>query len=113
MFAKSVAQISPFHEKTLFFLDEPTNSLDLEVQQMILRTSQKMAKEFGAGVFLIIHDLNLAAAYCDRIYVLSEGEVVSMGTPLETLTESNLEKFFGVRARVTLNEKNQIPVIAV
>lgn len=114
MFAKSVAQISPFHEKTLFFLDEPTNSLDLEVQQLILKTSQKMARRHGVGVLLIIHDLNQAAAYCDRIYMLHKGEVVSQGAPQTTLTESNLERFFGVRAKVSFENNNkEIPVITV
>lgn len=113
MFAKSVAQISPFHDKTLFFLDEPTNSLDLEVQQLILKTSQKMARQYGVGVLLIIHDLNQAAAYCDRIYMLHQGEVAAMGSPQQILTESNLEKFFGVRAKVSFEKNKETPVITV
>ncbi|KUH74092.1 histidinol phosphatase [Mycolicibacterium novocastrense] len=80
-------------------LDEPTNHLDLRHQHdalHLLRTS-------GATVVAALHDLNLAAAYCDRICLLDSGGVVSIGTPAQVLTEDMLAEVYGVAARVGLD----------
>ncbi|KJK52563.1 hypothetical protein UK14_08455 [Streptomyces sp. NRRL F-4428] len=53
-----------------------------------------------ATSLLVLHDLNLAAAFCDRLYVLSDGRVAASGTPRDVLTEELLAEGYGVRARV-------------
>ncbi|WP_460070437.1 ABC transporter ATP-binding protein [Streptomyces sp. YKOK-I1] len=70
-------------------LDEPTNHLDIQ-HQLALLTS-----------VVALHDLNLAAMYCDRLLVLRRGRVVAGGTPEEVLTEELIAEVYGVRAAVT------------
>ena len=65
-------------------LDEPTNHLDLRHQVQLLRHLRRC----GLTVVVVLHDLNLAAAVCDRIGVLAEGRLVASGTPGEVFTEA-------------------------
>ncbi len=111
LFAKSLAQLSPFDKERLLVLDEPTASLDLEVQQHLLRTTQRLAQSHGVGVVLILHDLNQAAAYCDKLCVLYEGELVLEGSAASVMTEENLQKYFKVSAKVTF--QNNLPMLTI
>ncbi|MGA4857383.1 ABC transporter ATP-binding protein [Streptomyces koyangensis] len=77
-------------------LDEPTNHLDIRYQLDILH----LARTLPPTVLVVLHDLNLAAAYCDRLYVLAAGRVVATGTPAEVLTEELLHDVYGVHTRV-------------
>ncbi|MEA4892516.1 MAG: ABC transporter ATP-binding protein [Peptococcaceae bacterium] len=78
-------------------LDEPTNHLDIQYQIQLLET----VKGLGIEVFAAMHDLNLAACYCHRLYVMSGGRIVASGKPAEVLTEDLLHRVFSVRAKVT------------
>lgn len=80
-------------------LDEPTNHLDLRHQHDALH----LLRTTGATVIAALHDLNLAAAYCDRICVLDAGAIVAVGTPSEVLTPQMLAEVYGVDARVVLD----------
>ncbi|MER5437742.1 ABC transporter ATP-binding protein [Streptomyces sp. NPDC002790] len=75
-------------------LDEPTNHLDIAHQLDVLRR----VRASGPTVLAALHDLNLAAAHCDRLHVLHAGRVVASGTPDEVLSRSLLAEVFGVRA---------------
>ena len=55
-------------------------------------------------VFSSIHDLNLAALYCDRILFLYQGKIVDSGTPVAVLTQENIRKYFGIEAQITKND---------
>ncbi|MGV0744307.1 ABC transporter ATP-binding protein [Mycolicibacterium sp. XJ870] len=90
-------------------LDEPTNHLDLRHQHDALH----LLRETGATVIAALHDLNLAAAYCDRICVLDGGRVVAVGTPAEVLTVDMLSDVYGVNARITLDPDTGAPQITV
>jgi iron complex transport system ATP-binding protein len=90
-------------------LDEPTNHLDLRHQHEALH----LLRETGATVVAALHDLNLAAAYCDRICVLDLGRLVAVGTPAEVLTVQLLADVYGVAARVTVDADTGRPQIAV
>lgn len=81
--------------------DEPVASLDMRQQQHVLRLLQQYARS-GNGVMLSIHDLSLAARYCDRLYLLHEGRLVAQGTPQQVLTGDNLLLAFGVETRIDL-----------
>jgi iron complex transport system ATP-binding protein len=83
-------------QPTLLILDEPTNHLDPRYQLELLR----LIKTLGLATLASFHDLNLAAAYCDRLYVLDHGRVVASGTPTEVLTEALLAEVYGVQALV-------------
>lgn len=88
-------------------LDEPTNHLDLRHQHDTLR----LLRASGSTVIAALHDLNLAASYCDRICVLDHGSVVALGTPQEVLTVDLLAEVYGVEARIT--DDGGVPHITV
>jgi iron complex transport system ATP-binding protein len=82
----------------VMFLDEPTNHLDIHHQIEILR----MVRKLDMTSVVALHDLNLAAMFCDRIIVLQAGAVVAYGTPAKVLTPSLLQAVFHVTADVTV-----------
>ncbi|WP_374650446.1 ABC transporter ATP-binding protein [Dongia sp.] len=77
-------------------LDEPTNHLDVQHQLEILT----LASRLPATCIVALHDLNLAAMFCDKIAVLQKGRVVAAGTPDDIMTPSLIRNVFGVRAYV-------------
>ncbi|MFF2080379.1 ABC transporter ATP-binding protein [Kitasatospora sp. NPDC058162] len=81
-------------EPRLLVLDEPTNHLDIAHQLEVLA----LAREAGPTVLTALHDLNLAAGHCDRLYVLAAGRIVASGEPGEVLRPELLAEVFGVRA---------------
>ncbi|KUH80021.1 MULTISPECIES: ABC transporter ATP-binding protein [unclassified Mycobacterium] len=85
-------------------LDEPTNHLDLRHQHDALH----LLRTTGATVIAALHDLNLAAAYCDRICALDHGSVVATGTPAEVLTVEMLADVYGVDTRVDIDEDTNL-----
>ena len=91
LIARALAQRTPY-----LLLDEPTNHLDLRHQTDLLRTLRGTAGT-GPAVLLALHDLNLAAALCDRVVVLAEGRVVADAPPHEALDPDTVERVYGVR----------------
>lgn len=91
----------------LLALDEPTNHLDIRYQLEILG----LVRALPATALLVLHDLNLAASYCDRLYVLSDGRVAASGTPAQVLTEDLLAEVYGVRTRITTHPATAAPNI--
>jgi iron complex transport system ATP-binding protein len=80
----------------LLILDEPTTHLDPRYQLELLQ----QVKRLGIGTLASIHDLNLAAAFCDRLYVIDHGRIVASGSPHEVLTVELLRDVFGVEALI-------------
>ena len=76
----------------MFILDEPTNHLDIHHQLFVM----DYLKKAGKTTLIVIHDLRLAAHYCDYIYMLSGGRVYAEGTPLEVLSSENVRQVFGI-----------------
>lgn len=95
LIARALAQQAP-----LILLDEPTNHLDINYQYQIMGV---LKKQQDLTVFSSIHDLNLAAIYCDRIILMSGGRIVCCGTPEEVITPENILEFFHVKAQVSVN----------
>ncbi|MCQ2028749.1 ABC transporter ATP-binding protein [Stutzerimonas zhaodongensis] len=91
----------------LLILDEPTNHLDPCYQLELLRHLRSL----GLSTLASFHDLNLAAAFCDRLYVVSAGRLVASGTPAELLTTELLESVFGVQALVDQHPLHAYPRI--
>lgn len=81
------------------FLDEPVSALDIPNQYKTLNVCRHMADQ-GYAVFMILHDLNLAALYADTITLLHKGKIIKSGNPKEVLTLENLETAFGMKARI-------------
>lgn len=81
-------------------LDEPVSSLDLRYQLEILEILTELARVDNAGVLVVLHDLNLAVAYCDRLIVLDQGRVHSHGAARDIVTSELVADLYGPVARV-------------
>ena len=88
-------------------LDEPTNHLDIKYQLELMT----IVKRLDATVVSAIHDLNLAAIYCDRLIALKDGSVVCTGTPHEVLTEETIRHIYGVSATVQTLPNGRLNII--
>ena len=91
-------------------LDEPTSALDLSHQHMCLSIAKRLAGE-GVGVLSILHDLNLAAQYADKILLLGDGEIVNQGHPQDILTQEQISSLYGIDVLVMNHPVNQHPLI--
>ena len=98
----------------VLLLDEPTSHLDISNQIEILNLIKNAAGK-GMVVIAVIHDLNLAAYYCDRIYLLHDGEIIATGNSQQVLTPSNIKRAFNIQAEVidakTTNSLYVMPVL--
>lgn len=81
-------------------LDEPTASLDPLHQQTLLKTVSELARTERIGVLVILHDVNLAALWSDRIALLLDGALLACGEPMTVLTPENLKRVYGVEVRI-------------
>lgn len=91
LIARSLAQ-----KADILLLDEPTNHLDVHYQWLIMEMISKLKKT----VLSVFHDLNLACRFCDYIYVLKDGRIVSHGRPELVVTPEMLSDIFGVKADI-------------
>jgi cobalamin transport system ATP-binding protein len=103
--ARALAQ-----ETRVILLDEPTANLDLAHQFEALELVRRFTRAGGAAL-AAIHDLTLASRFCDRLLLLSGGEIVAAGAPVEVITESNLEKHFELRARVKRDDETGAMIV--
>lgn len=98
MIAKALAQDTAF-----LLLDEPTSALDVYYQLHILTTLKTLCKQ-GKTIIVILHDLNLAARFCNKLLLLSRGTVKKHGHPDEVLTNELLYDTYGVHPNVMKND---------
>lgn len=87
-------------EPDIMLLDEPTSALDLRHQVELLQIIRDEVRGSNRLALVAIHDLNLAARYCDELLVVKAGRVVTHGTPHAVLQPDLLEEVYGIRARV-------------
>ena len=78
----------------LLLLDEPTSHLDITHQVHILNVLQQLNQEMGLSILMVIHDLNLASEYCDRLILVNEGKIHTQGIPEEVLTFQHIEDVY-------------------
>ncbi len=81
-------------EPDLLLLDEPTSQLDICHQVEVLDLVRKLNRELGLTVLMIIHDLNLASTYCNRLILLQNGQVFTQGNPSEVLQYQTIEEVY-------------------
>lgn len=97
-------------ETDLILLDEPTTFLDLKVQVDLLELLSRLAHEHGRTLLLVLHDLNLAAAYADQLVMMREGQIVTRGAPEEVFTATNLKHVFDLDAHVLEDPETGSPI---
>lgn len=108
--ARVLAQLWPGGEGQVLLLDEPTSMLDPLHQHSILQAVRVFA-ERGGAVLVIVHDLNLAARYCDDLLLLNKGHVFSSGSPDEVLRADILREVFGLEVLVQKHPERSHPLI--
>lgn len=106
--ARALAQ-----EPEVLLLDEPTAFLDLHHQLDIARIIRRLNRERGLTVVLVSHDLNLASQYCDRLLLLREGEIVTMGLPEDVLAGESLERVYGCSVLVDRHPQSGRPRVTL
>ena len=105
LIAKALVQRSP-----LLMLDEPVNHLDVFYQHQILQLLHDLASQLGITVIMSLHDLNLAAHYCDTLCLLDRGELVAFGEPAQVLQSEQLTRVFRTPCSVDTTSENQVKV---
>lgn len=88
-------------------LDEPTNHLDITHQLQLM----KLVKQLDVTVISAIHDLNIAASFCDKIYTLKEGQIVGIGKPEEVLTREFIREIYQVETEIVKDSKGQMHIL--
>jgi iron complex transport system ATP-binding protein len=106
LLARALAQDTP-----LILLDEPTSHQDLRHQILMFNTIREQCRHHGKGVLCILHDMNLAAEYCDRLILLHHGRIVASGTPEEIIRNDVIRPLYGQEIDVRLNPHSGAPMI--
>ena len=104
--AMAIAQQAPF-----LLLDEPTSSLDLTHQIKVMDIVTQAQPSTDRAVLMAMHDLTLAAQYCERLIMLSHGRVIAEGSPAEVLTDKNIFEAYSVHAHVIPNPVHRTPLV--
>lgn len=92
--ARALAARTPF-----VLLDEPVSSLDLEQQVRIMELLVQLAAD-GVGVLVVLHDLNLAATFCEQLVVMEAGTIIARGTPAEVIEHGLLDRLYAQAAEL-------------
>ncbi|WP_053374204.1 heme oxygenase [Paenibacillus sp. FJAT-27812] len=94
---------------SIILLDEPTTYLDISHQLEVMGMLRKINQEHGITIVMVLHDLQQAAAYCDHLIAMKEGEIVSSGNPQSVITSRFLRQVYEIEAKVSFAEN--YPVI--
>lgn len=100
--ARALAQQTP-----CLILDEPTNHLDIKYQLWLM----DIVRNLDCTVISAVHDLNIAAMYCDRLYAMKQGKVIAQGTPHELLTPNLIRELYEVDAEVITDREGQMRIL--
>ncbi|WP_353182918.1 ATP-binding cassette domain-containing protein [Bosea sp. (in: a-proteobacteria)] len=91
-------------------LDEPTSALDIAHQIEVLSLVHRLSAERGLGVVVVLHDVNMAARFCDEIVALHSGRMIARGAPDEIMTSQQLARIYGVAMSVIAHPQTQRPI---
>jgi iron complex transport system ATP-binding protein len=106
--ARALAQQAP-----VLLLDEPTTALDVGHQQAVLELVDTLRKSHGLTIISALHDLTLAAQFCDQVVLLAGGRVVAQGGAPTVLTEIGIRQHYGARVRVINQPDGSVAVIPI
>lgn len=93
----------------ILILDEPTTYLDISYQVEVLELVRKLNQQFGTTIIMVLHDLNLAARYSDKLYAIKNQGIYAEGCPKEILTCKNLHDVFEIDAEIFEDKINDCP----
>ena len=91
-------------------LDEPLTGLDMRHAASMMRQLRAAADALGKTIVLVVHDVNFASAYADRIVALADGRLIASGTPDEIMTSEVLEKVFGTEVEVVEHAGRRVAI---
>lgn len=100
-----------FREPKILLLDEPTAALDLRHQLVVLETVRNHAAEHGIAVIVAMHDLSLAAQFCDHFLCLADGAIDADGPAMEVLQAERLARLYGVEAEVEATRNGHLRIV--
>lgn len=106
MLARALAQ-----EPKVLLLDEPTSHLDINYQFETMDLVRRLNREAGLTVLAVLHDLNLAAQYCDRIIMVGDGILQAVGNPEEVITPDNIQSVYGATVWVRKHPATHRPYV--
>ncbi|GMA40865.1 ABC transporter ATP-binding protein [Mobilicoccus caccae] len=95
----------------ILLLDEPTTFLDIAHQVEVLDLLTALNRARGTTIAMVLHDLNLAARYADRLIAMCRGEILAAGAPQEVLTPALVETVFGMRSQVVPDPVSGTPIV--
>jgi iron complex transport system ATP-binding protein len=98
-------------EPGAIMLDEPTANLDINHQIAILDLISSLCREKNLAVLIVMHDLNMAAQYCNRLLLMDHGRLRAEGTPGEVITSSNIKEVYGTDSYIYQHPVNRLPVV--
>jgi iron complex transport system ATP-binding protein len=98
-------------ETSAILLDEPTANLDIGRQVEVLDLIRNLCTESNLAVLAAIHDLNLAAQYCDRLLLINEKHIHAEGRPMEVITDKNIKEVYGAENCVYTHPVNGLPAV--
>jgi iron complex transport system ATP-binding protein len=104
LIARAIAQ-----EPEVLILDEPIAHLDLRFQYEVLHLCQKLKKEQGLTILSVLHEINLAAEFSDRMLLMNKGFVLAKGTPAEVIKPGHIHDAYGINIEIV--EKNGKPYL--
>ena len=110
--ARAMAQVAQAGGPFLLLLDEPLNNLDIRHQYALMQEAQRFARQ-GHVVLLVMHDLNLAARFADRILLLKAGRLQAFGIPQQVLTDLHLTRTYDCPMQVMAHPTQGFPVVHV
>ena len=96
-------------QPTILLLDEPTTSLDIHYQMEFMELLSEWKLRFKFTVVTVVHDLNVAAQYCDQLMMLNKGEIVASGTPQHIITKENVQRIFQVCPHIIAHPDTHVP----
>jgi len=114
--ARVLAQLSAYkhNESQFLLLDEPTSALDLKHQYTVLKMIQSLCysgRGSGVGALIILHDLNLASLYCDKVLLLKGGELIKHDTPRAVFSRDRVSDTFGIEVFVDAHPETKQPYL--
>ena len=97
-------------ETEILVLDEPTTYLDMSHQLEILLLLQKLNREQNRTIVMVLHELNNATRFADYIVGVKQGKIILEGRPKDVITKENLEKLYGIKAKLVMDDTNSYPI---